>query len=143
MFTRTLKEIQSSTETALGRPGAVEYRSVTVPEHFTDRSSLSTLIQAAYDLGYFASEEQSVQVLKAPNAARLAYNLDNCESFGLPATCDIDDIDAFVLVLEYSKHYLAINFLHVGYYFGYSLGRKKFPENGEDANKGVRYVLFN
>jgi len=139
MFSRTLEEVQYSTEIELGRP--VEYRSVTVPQHFFMRSSRSTLMRAAYELKYFASG-QSYQVIPLHNSARLAYNLDNCKGFGLPAGCDLYDIENFVLVLEYSKHYLAVSFLDIGDYLCYPIGDRRFPKNGEKANRVSEMYQF-
>jgi len=137
MFTRTLKEVQYSTENALSRP--VEYRSITAPEHFSMQSSMSTLMRAAYDLKYFA-EGQSYQVITLHNAARLAYELDNCRGLGLPAGCNIDEEDNFVLVIEYSAQYLTTSFLHIGHYTCIPIDRRAFPKNGEEANRGVCYI---
>jgi hypothetical protein len=137
MFSRTLEEIQSSTEIKLGRP--VEYRSITAPQHFIMRSSMSTLMRAAYELKYFASG-QSYQVITLHNAARLAYDLDNCKEFGLPAGCDLYDIENFVLVLEYSKRYLAVSFLDIGDYLCIPISGRRFPKNGEEENRGVRHI---
>lgn len=138
MFSRTIKEIQSVTETALNRP--VEYRSVSVPEHFIMRSSMSTLMRAAYDLGFFASG-QSYQVINLLNAARLAYDLDNCKGLGLPAGCNVDDEETFILVVEYSERYLTLSFLSTGHYLCIPERVKRFPKNGEDANRKVRHTL--
>ena len=137
MFSRALKEIQLSTEIALSLP--VEYRSVTAPAHFTMTSSMSSLMRVAYDLRYFASG-QSYQVINFHNAARLAYDLDNCKGLKLPAGCIVDDVDIFVLVLEYSKRYLAVSFLNIGHYICIPINGRKFLKNGEEANRGVNHI---
>jgi hypothetical protein len=134
MFTRTLKEIEFATKFALNRP--VEIRSIIAPQHFSMQSSMSTLMRAAYDLGYFASG-QSYQVTTLFNGARLAYDLDNCKGYGFPPDCDVFEIDSFVLVIEYSKAYLALGFMNIADYLCIPMDVRNFPNNGEDANSGV------
>lgn len=137
MFTRTLKEIQSGTESALNQ--SVKYRSVTAPAHFQMQSSMSTLMLAAYNLHVFASG-QNYQVIPLPNAARLAYDLDSCKGFGEPTGCDLDDEDHFALVLEYSQDYLVLTFLDLAHYICIPIETKRLLKNGEEANKGVSYI---
>jgi len=137
MFTRVLKELRLETENALRRP--IEVRSVVSPEHFQMRSSMSTLMRAAYDLRYFA-EGQSYQVTNLHNAARLAYDLDTCKGLKLPAGCDVEEEESFVLVLEYSIRYLAVSFLQVGVYTCIPIKERTFAHNGEEANKGVCHI---
>ncbi|KAF8852937.1 hypothetical protein BDZ45DRAFT_729870 [Acephala macrosclerotiorum] len=134
MFTRTLKEIQNATERTLQLDSPLEYRSVTAPAHFIMRSSMSTLMRAAYDLGYFASG-QSYQIINLLNAARLAYELDNCKGLGQPAGCDLDDEDYFALVVEYSERYLIVNFLNIGHYLCIPIESRRFPRNAEEENR--------
>lgn len=138
MFTRTIKEIQSATESALNR--SVEYRSVTAPAHFGMKSSMPTLRLAAYNLHFFASEK-SYQVMPLPNAARLAYGLDSCKGFEQPPDCNLDDEDYFVLVLEYSQNYLVLTFLSIAQYVCNPIETKILAQNGEEVNKGVRSYL--
>lgn len=137
MFTRTIKEIQSATDSALNR--TMEYRSLTAPAHFIMQSSMATLMLAAYNLHLFASG-QSYQVIPLPNAARLAYDLDNCRGFGQLPGCNLDDEDYFALVLEYSEKYLVLNFLDIGRYVCIPIESRRFPSNGEAANRGVSYT---
>lgn len=135
MFTRTLETIQSATESELQRP--LEFRSITAPDHFGLRSSMSTLMRAAYDLKYFASG-QSYQVIQLNNAARLAYNLDNCRGYGLPAGCDLFDLDMFALVIAYEERYLTAKLLTISEYTCYPESEQTFPDNGENKNGEVR-----
>ncbi len=137
MFTRTIKDIQSTTEFALNR--SIEYRSITAPAHFVKQSSMGTLMLAAYNLHFFASG-QSYQIIPLANAARLAYDLDSCKGFEQPPGCDVDDEDYFALVLEYSRHYLVLHFLNIGHYICIPIESKRLPSNGEDANRRVRLL---
>jgi hypothetical protein len=134
MFTRTLEIIQSATESELRLP--LEFRSITAPDHFALRSSMSTLMRAAYDLKYFASG-QSYQVIPSYNAARLAYNLDNCRGYGLPAGCDLFDLDMFALVIEYSERFFTVKLLTISEYTCYPESERTFPNNGENENGEV------
>jgi len=135
MFRRTLELIQSATDSELQRPS--EFRSITTPDHFSLRSSMSTLMRAAYDLKYFGSG-QSYQVIQLYNAARLAYNLDNCRGYGLPAGCNLFEIDMFALVIEYEERYLTAKILSISEYLCYPESEQTFPENGEGEIGEVR-----
>ncbi|KAE8452093.1 hypothetical protein EG329_002259 [Mollisiaceae sp. DMI_Dod_QoI] len=103
MFIRIIKDIQSATESVLNH--STEYRSLTAPAHFVKQPSMGTLMLAAYNSHFFASD-QSYQVIPLPNAARLAYDLDTCKGLEQPQGCDVDDEDYFALVFEYSQYYL-------------------------------------
>ncbi|KUJ12747.1 uncharacterized protein LY89DRAFT_737665 [Mollisia scopiformis] len=133
MFTRSIVSIQSSTAKALQVNNPIEFRAVTGPWHFVSRKSMSTLMLAAYELGYFG-KDQDYQVINAHNAARLAYNLDNCLGFREPFDCVVEDQDYYVLVVEYSRKYLAMNFLDLGVYLCISIDQRKFPGMGEEEN---------
>jgi hypothetical protein len=138
MFSNTLKDIKSATETALSRP--VEIRSITEPTHFIEGSSSFNLKRSASNLRYFP-EEHVNQVVVLHDAARLAHNLDNCKAFGVEEGCDIFHEDNYAFVVEYSPQYVVLNFLDITDYFCAPVGWRKFPRNGEVENSGVSYNI--
>lgn len=139
MFKRTLQEIQSATETHLQLGHVPEIRAITAPWHLSRTSSMYLLETAASELGYFPREQSHLLTRDAHDAARLAYDLDNCKDIGLPIDCDPYDEDFFVLVVEYSRKYLDVSFLHIGGYYCAPLGSRRFPEEGEEGSGNVSY----
>lgn len=137
MFSSTLKDIQSATETALSHP--VEIRCITAPAHFSEGESCFNLRESASSLGHyvFSEEEKYDQVIFLFDAARLAYSLDSCKAFGVEEGCDIFQEDNFALVVEHSPQYSTLTLLSITDYFCAPGGKKKFPWEGEVKNGRV------
>jgi hypothetical protein len=136
MFARTLEEIAIATENVLHRPAKI--RAINIPQHFYDMSSMSTLVVAAENAEFVTGGHQ---VIAHFNGARLAYNMDNCEGYGFPEDCDIDNYEShesFVAVVDYGKTYFSMGVMAIGSFLSLPIGVRKFPNYGEDAISTVR-----
>ena len=131
MYARALQQIEQASSSALGHP--VTIRSVVGPQHFNNLPGHHILQQAAYEAGYTRNNYQANQVTCLHNAARLAYDLDNCESFGLPADCDLWESEVLVMVVEYNELYLSLGFYITGWYLFIPMKTEKLVEHGEVA----------
>lgn len=131
MYTRTLQQIEQASSSALGHP--VTIRSVVGPQHFNYRPGLYNLKYAAQKAGYIRNNYQANQLTCLHNAARLAYGLDNCEGFGLPADCDLWESDVLVMIVEYNELYLSLGFYATGWYLFIPLKTEELLQYGEAA----------
>jgi hypothetical protein len=134
LFAKTLKDIQSATETTLSHP--VEIRSITAPTHFQEGSSIFNIRRATTSLRYFPEKHYN-HIILLHEAARLAHNLDNCKTFVVEEGCDIFHENNYAFVVEYSPQYLVFNFVDITNYICIPEGRRKLPWNGEVENGGV------
>lgn len=127
MFARTLDSIATASEKTLGKP--IVIRSINVPHHFAGISSTSNMIRAGENAGFITNGHQ---VIPHFNGARLAYNLDNCQGYNFSDNCDLDYIESFAIVVDYSKTYFSIDFIHIGSFLCIQIGTRTFPMFGED-----------
>lgn len=108
LFRATLQQIKNATEETT----TVDINSIVIPAHFHSLSS--TLKQAAVEEGLITEDQQATHSL---NADRLAYDLDSCSGFKLPAneTCDVADFH-LVLVFNYEPERLSVAMVEVELY---------------------------
>jgi len=136
MFSRTLEQIVTATEKSMHGP--VQIRAINAPLHFGQMSSISTLVRAGENAGIVTISGS--QVIAHSNGARLAYNLDSCEGYGLPDTCKLDDDENFVLIVDYGKCYFSMSFVITGKYMNVPIGEQHLATYGEKDIGSVRYI---
>ena len=105
-----MQQIKNATEEILNK--TVDINSIAIPAHFHSLSR--TLRQAAVEEGLITVYQQAIHSL---DADRLAYDLDSCSGFKLPAneTCDVEDLN-LVLVFNYAPERLSVAMVEVGLY---------------------------
>ena len=160
-YSHYLAEVQ---ETQAAGSGTVSHDDVSVRAIFRD--ALATVIAASEGVGhtveigiisqplYFNSSTSKVLIDAAKdlqtawagpltrftNAGRLAYGLNSCEGFGMnSSTCDIEDGEHSVIVVDYNANYLEVAIGYVRRDTCNVRGYKRVKELGEDYRSSTSY----
>lgn len=124
-----------ASEVALNR--TVTINSIVAPQHFYLGSPITMLCETAVEEGLIVEWNQ---IMSSLNGARLAYNLDTCEGFGLAADdkkCDINGFN-YVLIINYDQERLSLTMMDIQLYtFEYHLVTH-YPRYGEKRGGIVR-----
>ena len=133
IFRDALTVIKAVTEKKVGHK--VNIGIISQPLYFNLTTS-TALTDAAKEV----QTGQAGQLTRFTNAARLAYGLNSCRGFGMnTSTCDIEQGEHSVIVVDYNKEYLEVAIAYVkGEYYSVR-GYKRVKELGEDHRPSSSY----
>lgn len=109
IFVEALHTIQDAASNALGSDATINV--LTIPNYFNHSSTMS-VYEAAEEAGL--PIQHPWQIIRWPNAGRLAYGLDSCRGFGLDKEeCNFDDGVHEVVYVDYQADALELKFASV------------------------------